>query len=45
MITGGVNRVGEVGKWRQRGERDATVLDYEERNWSSCLANVVLNYG
>ena len=23
MITGGVNKVGEVGKWRQRGERDA----------------------
>ena len=46
MITGGVNRVGEIGKWRQRGERDVvsevnppctcgTVLDYEERNWST----------
>ena len=23
MITGGVNRGGEVGKWRQRRERDA----------------------
>ena len=42
MITGGVNRVGEVGKWRQRGERDAVekTSGWEERGRGLARENI-----
>ena len=42
MITGGVNKVGEVGKWRQRGERDAVekTSGWEERRRRLARKNI-----